>query len=91
MLEVTMAIEHHWHEMIDVVEAYFIFVVRGLQERSKFKHLISLAKRLYSSAGDFKLGVDPKNNSLPRLSFTQAKQLLREQGGIETKDEEDLS
>lgn len=86
-----MAIEHHWHEMIEVVEAYFIFVIRGLQERGKFQHLIPLAKRLYSSAGDFKLGVNPNNNSLPRVSFTQAKRLLREQGGIETRDEDDLS
>lgn len=85
-----MAIEHDWHEVLDGAEAFFVFVIRSLQERSKFRHLIPLAKRLYSSAGDFKLGVD-LNNNLPRLSFIQAKSLLREQGGIETRDEDDFT
>lgn len=86
-----MVIEHEWHEVVDAAEAFFIFVIRGLQERSKFSHLIPLIKRLYSSAGDFILGVDANDNHLPRIPFTQAKCLLRERGGVETRDEDDFT
>lgn len=86
-----MAIEHEWHEVVDAAEAFFIFVIRGLQERSKFSHLIPLAKRLYSSVGDFELGVNSHSNHLPRIPFAQAKRLLRELGGIETRDEDDFT
>lgn len=85
-----MAFENDWQEVLHNAESLFIFVLQNLQQRDKYKKLISLAKRLYSSAGDIKLGLD-EHGHFPRLKFTEAKSLLRDLLGFDTKDQDDFT
>ncbi|KAK8022450.1 hypothetical protein PG993_013217 [Apiospora rasikravindrae] len=85
-LEMTMVYENDWHEGMDEGEDMFIAVIRGLQASERYRDWIQMAKKLYSSAGDFKLGLDERGR-LPRVNFVEAKQLLREHEGTQTTDD----
>lgn len=84
-----MAFERDWTEVRDQAEALFIYMIRGLQEREKFKHLIPLAKKMWSSAGDFDLGLDDQGK-LTKITFSEAKQLLKDDGELHVDDQGDL-
>ncbi|KAK7937657.1 aspartyl-tRNA synthetase [Apiospora aurea] len=89
-LEISMVYETDWHEAAHEGEDMFIAVVRGLQASEKYSELIQMAKKLYFSAGDFKLGLDERGR-LPRVNFVEAKQLLREHEGMQTDEDGDLT
>ncbi|KAI1455138.1 aspartate-tRNA ligase [Annulohypoxylon moriforme] len=84
-LEIIFAIQNHWTEVLDKADAFTIFVIGQLQKRPRFQHLTSLARKMYSSAGNFKLGVNEKGQ-VPRLTFKEAKMILKEQSGSSTYD-----
>ena len=78
-----MVIHDDYHEVMDLAEAMLAFVIHGLQERARFKELTTLTKRLHSSAGSFNIGSNG-DGRFPRITFGDAKTLLREQCGIKT-------
>lgn len=84
-----MAFEQDWTEVMDQAEALFVFMIRGLQEREKFKHLIPLAKKMWSSAGDFNLGLD-QHGRMTKVTFSEAKQALKDDGELNVDDQGDL-
>ncbi|KAI1075713.1 hypothetical protein F5B20DRAFT_594852 [Whalleya microplaca] len=89
-LEVALPIERDWTELLDKTEDLFIFVIHALQEREKFRYLTTLAKRVCSSAGTFRLGLDG-NGKMARLTFSESKRLLRDHGGNNSNDEDDMT
>ncbi|KAI6755962.1 hypothetical protein HG530_011698 [Fusarium avenaceum] len=90
-LEVVFNLQHSWEEVLHRAESLFIFIISGLQQREKYRELLSLAKRLHSTAGQFRLGTDA-NAHLPRVKFNEAKNLLRDRLGFaETNDYDDLT
>lgn len=84
-----MTIQDDWEEVTDSAESAFVYILRGLQEREKYKNLVATAKKLYSSAGTFKLGLE-SGNKVVRVKFQEAKTILRS-AGYQTLDEEDFS
>lgn len=74
---------------MDQAEALFIFMIRGLQERKKFKHLVPLAKKMWSSAGDFNLGLDGQGR-MTKITFSEAKKALKDDGELKVDDQGDL-
>ncbi|CAN8095706.1 unnamed protein product [Discula destructiva] len=83
-VEVTMTIDH-WTEILDTSEALLVFVISGLHDRQKYRDAIEATKRLYPSAGSFRLGFD-KDGRLPRLTFSEAKLLLQEHHIVDTQN-----
>ncbi|KAH6987045.1 hypothetical protein EDB80DRAFT_756212 [Ilyonectria destructans] len=77
-LEVVFALEHSWLEVIEWAESLFIHVIDSLQKREKYRHQLALVRRLFPSAGRFKLAVD-EHGKLPR------------ELGLETNTQDDLS
>ncbi|KAH7128966.1 hypothetical protein EDB81DRAFT_845947 [Dactylonectria macrodidyma] len=61
-----------------------------LEKREKYRHQLALVRRLFPSAGRFKLSVD-ENGRLPRVTFRDAKRILREELGFEIYIQADLS
>ncbi|KAF2995175.1 hypothetical protein E8E14_003169 [Neopestalotiopsis sp. 37M] len=88
-LEAVMTIQNDWEEVTDSAESAFVYILRGLQEREKYKNLVATAKKLYSSAGTFKLGLE-SGDKVVRVKFGEAKTILRG-AGYQTLDEEDFS
>ncbi|KAH6962028.1 hypothetical protein BKA56DRAFT_499023, partial [Ilyonectria sp. MPI-CAGE-AT-0026] len=89
-LEVAFALEHSWLEVIEQAESLFVHVIDGLQKREKYRHQLALVRRLFPSAGRFKLAVD-EHGKLPRVTFSEAKRIVREELGLETNTQDDLS
>ncbi|KAI1257832.1 hypothetical protein MGN70_000876 [Eutypa lata] len=89
-LEVALPIEQDWTELLDKAEDLLIFVIRALQERERFRNLTTLAKRVCSSAGTFRLGLDG-NGKMARLTFSESKRLLKGHAGQNTNEEDDLT
>ncbi|KAH9218966.1 hypothetical protein DL95DRAFT_384797 [Leptodontidium sp. 2 PMI_412] len=89
-LEVMMAFEHDWQEILYSAESLIVFIIRSLQQKDGYRTLINLAKRLYSSAGDVKLGLD-EDGHFPRLKFVEAKGLLHNLLGFDTDDRDDFT
>lgn len=89
-LEAMMAFEHDWQEILYSAESLIVFIIRSLQQKDRYRMLINLAKRLYSSAGDVKLGLD-EDGHFPRLKFVEAKGLLRNLLGFDTDDRDDFT
>ncbi|KAI0895511.1 aspartate-tRNA ligase [Annulohypoxylon nitens] len=81
-LETAFTIKQDWVEIVDKVDTYIVFVISQLQKRERFQHLTSLAKKIYPSAGNFKLGLDAQGK-LPRLKFSEAKKLLNDNDQLE--------
>ncbi|KAG8175427.1 hypothetical protein JTE90_002857 [Oedothorax gibbosus] len=81
-LDLEMAFNYHYHEVVDVIGDMFIEIFKGLRER--FADEISAINKQYP-AEPFKF-LEP---SL-RLDFSQGIALLRE-AGVEVGDDDDLS
>ncbi|KAI1387679.1 aspartate-tRNA ligase [Hypoxylon trugodes] len=90
IFETVVAWERDWTEITDLAESFLVFVIRGLQEREKYEDAIRAAKRLHSSAGLFKLGLD-EQGKLPRLQYSEAKELLRKRFSAKTGDLDDMT
>ncbi|KAL1929515.1 hypothetical protein VTP01DRAFT_1653 [Rhizomucor pusillus] len=81
-LDMEMAIQEHYHEVVDVLDEMFVYIFTNLKER--YNNEIETVKRQYPFA-DFEFL--PKTL---RLKYADAIQLLRE-AGVEIGDYEDLS
>lgn len=89
-LEVAFIVKHDWEEILELTESTILFIIHNLQERQKYKSELDVARRLYPSAGGFRLGLDAKGR-LIRITFKEAKRILRETIGRQTDDQEDFS
>ncbi|ANB14525.1 aspartate--tRNA ligase DPS1 [Sugiyamaella lignohabitans] len=84
-LDLEMAFEEHYDEVIDVLVEMFMFIFTELKNR--YAKEIALVRKQYP-VEEFKL---PKDGKMVRLHFKEGIQLLREVGGVDVPDLEDLS
>jgi aspartyl/asparaginyl-tRNA synthetase len=80
-VDMEMAFQEHYHEVMDVLDELFVYVFTGLKER--FSREIEVVQRQFPSA-DFKFL--PKSL---RLNYKEAVEMLRN-AGVEMGDYEDL-
>lgn len=85
-----MAFQNDYHEVVDLIESMLVFVFRNLQERKQYKQLIELVKKCYPSARPFQMGLGEHGN-VPRITFSEAKRILREELGLESDDEKNFT
>lgn len=90
MLELVFNLTNSWIEILELANDLIISIIRSLQEREKYQTLVQSAKRLYPSAGGFTLGLDD-NGSLIRITFSEAKVILRDRLGYISDDQHDLT
>jgi aspartyl-tRNA synthetase len=81
-VDMEMAFQEHYHEVLDVFDELYVYVFEGLQTR--FAKEIEVVKRQFPSS-DFKFL--PKTL---RLNFKDAVQMLRD-AGVEMGDHEDMN
>ena len=85
-----MVIQDNYHEVIEMIESMLVYVFRGLQERKQYQYLTEVVERLYPSARQFRIGLD-EHGKLPRITFMEAKRILREELGFKADDEKDFT
>ncbi|USP79399.1 hypothetical protein yc1106_06673 [Curvularia clavata] len=90
VLDIGMVFQNDYHEVMELIESMLVFVFRALQERTSYKHLIETFMNLYPSARDFKISLD-KTGKVPRITFLEAKRILREELGFETQDNKNFT
>ncbi|KAI9840993.1 MAG: aspartate--tRNA ligase dps1 [Sclerophora amabilis] len=79
-----MSFKNHYHEVLDLLEGLFVYILNGLKER--FSEEIATVRKQYP-VEDFKI---PEHGKMLRLAFADGVKLLRE-AGEEVGDYEDLS
>lgn len=85
VLDVGMVFQDNYHEVIEMMDSMLVYVFRGLQERKQFRNLVETVKKLFHSAREFRVGLD-ENGKVPRITFMEAKRILREELRIDTDD-----
>ncbi|KAK4693614.1 hypothetical protein P7C71_g3817, partial [Lecanoromycetidae sp. Uapishka_2] len=77
-LDFEMEIQQHYHEVLSFGEELIHFIIHALQTRPKFQELVNIIRKAgYTEAGNFRL---PPNGKAVRITFAEAKQLLKESG-----------
>lgn len=85
-LDLELAFEEHYHEVLDLLSELFIFIFSEL--KSRYAKEIEIVRKQYP-VEEFKL---PKDGKMVRLTFKQGIELLRTKGNKPDIDEfEDLS
>lgn len=85
-LDLEMAFEEHYDEVIDVLVEMFMFIFTEL--KSRFAKEIAVVRKQYP-VEEFRL---PKDGKMVRIPFKEGIRLLREKGGVvDLPDLEDLS
>lgn len=84
-LDLEMAFEEHYDEVIDVLVEMFMFIFTELKTR--FAKEIAVVRKQYP-VEEFKL---PKDGKMVRIPFKEGIRLLREKGGVDVPELEDLS
>lgn len=85
-----MVFRDDYHEVVEMIESMLVFVFRGLQERKQYRYLTENVKRLYPSASEFRIGLD-EHGKVPRITFMEAKRILREELGFEADDKKNFT
>ena len=85
-----MVIQDDYHEVVEMIESMLVFVFRGLQEPRQYRYLIEIVERLYPSAKQFRVGLD-EHGKIPRITFIEARRILREELGFKADNEKDLT
>ncbi|KAI5840656.1 hypothetical protein DFP73DRAFT_557274 [Morchella snyderi] len=83
-LDLEMAFEEHYHEVIEVLESLFVFIFNGLRER--FAKEIAIVREQYP-VEEFRI---PKDGKVLRIKFKEGISMLRE-AGYNVPELEDLS
>ncbi|KAI9688974.1 MAG: hypothetical protein M1822_000711 [Bathelium mastoideum] len=83
-LDMEMAFEEHYHEVMTVLEELMLFIFNGL--RTRYAKQTELVRSIYQ-VEEFKL---PEAGSVPRIQFPEAVKMLRE-AGEQIGDFDDLS
>ena len=84
-LDLEMAFEEHYDEVIDVLVDMFMFIFTEL--KSRYGKEIEVVRKQYP-VDEFKL---PKDGKMVRLTFKEGLQLLKEIEGVDLPPFEDLS
>lgn len=85
-LDLELAFEEHYHEVLDLLSDLFVFIFSELKTR--YAKEIALVRKQYP-VEEFKL---PKDGKMVRLHFKEGIELLRTKGGrTDIDDFEDLS
>lgn len=85
-LDLEMAFEEHYHEVLDILSELFVFIFSELKTR--YAKEIAVVRNQYP-VEEFKL---PKDGKMVRLHFKEGIELLRTKGGRTNIDDfEDLS
>ena len=79
-LDLEMAFEEHYHEAMDLIEQMFVFMFKNL--KSRYETEITAVRTQYN-VPEFEL---PPNDIVPRITFKQGLQLLRD-NGVEIEDD----
>ncbi|KAH2778176.1 hypothetical protein KXV54_003130, partial [Aspergillus fumigatus] len=90
LLGTAMVLEENYYEVMDLMDSMIVFVLKGLQERKKYRDLIEIVQNHYPTAQDFRIGLD-EQGKIPWISFKEAKRMLRDELGFKTEDTDDLS
>ena len=85
-----MVFRDDYHEVVEMIESMLLFVFRGLQERKQYRNLTKIVEKLYPSARQFRVGLDEQGR-VPRITFLEAKRILREELGLLTDDKKDFT
>ncbi|KHN94388.1 aspartate-tRNA ligase [Metarhizium album ARSEF 1941] len=85
VLDIAMTFEDDYHEVVDLVESMLLFVFGALQERRPYGQLVQVVKDVYPGARPFRIGLD-EHGKVPRVTFLEAKRILREELGLESDD-----
>ena len=73
-----MPIRNHYHEVLSFGERLMIHIIRELQTRENCQRLTNIVHQAgYPDAGNFKL---PPGDEAIRITFAEAKKLLKESG-----------
>ena len=88
-LDYEMPIRNHYHEALDFGERLMTYIIRQLMTRENCKRLTNIVKQAgYTDAGNFQL---PEGDGAVRITFAEAKKILRESGyDIGEDDEADI-
>ncbi|TWU71402.1 hypothetical protein ED733_002925 [Metarhizium rileyi] len=90
VLDVAMAFQDDYHEVMELMEAMLVFVFQGLQQRQKYKKLVEVVQELYPSSRPFRVGLD-EHGKVPRIPFLEAKRILREELGLDSDDDKNFT
>lgn len=82
-LDLEMAFEEHYHEVVGVLEDLMLFIFNGLRKR--YARETDIVQKTYH-VEPFKL---PESGKVPRLHFAEGVKMLRE-AGVEIGDYDDL-
>lgn len=85
-----MAFHDNYYEVVEMIESMLIYVFRGLQERKQYRHLVEVVQGLYPSARPFRIGLD-EQGKVPRITFSEAKRILRDELGFDTDDKKNFT
>ena len=85
-----MAFEDDYQEVVDLIESMLVFVFRELQGRKQYRQLIALVQEMYPGVRPFRVGSDG-HGKLPRITFLEAKRILREEIGIDSDDSKNFT
>ncbi|KAI9652121.1 MAG: aspartate--tRNA ligase dps1 [Trizodia sp. TS-e1964] len=83
-LDVEMAFEEHYWEVLNLLEELFIFIIKGLKENCKEQ--VAVCREQYP-VEEFRL---PEDGKMLRLSFSEGAKILSE-AGVKQSEYEDLS
>jgi hypothetical protein len=73
-----------------MIGSMLVFVFRALQERKQFATLMETVKEYYPSSKPFQVGLD-EQGKVPRITWIEAKRVLREELSFHTSDQEDFT
>lgn len=85
-----MAFHNDYHEVVELVESMLVFVLNELQQRNHYKQLVEAVQKLYPRARPFRVGLD-EHGKVPRITFLEAKRILREDLGLESDDSKNFT
>ncbi|KAJ3497398.1 hypothetical protein NLG97_g1929 [Lecanicillium saksenae] len=90
VLDIAMAFNDDYHEVVNLIESMLVFVLNELQQRSQYRRLVEEVQKLYPRARPFCVGFDD-HGKVPRISFFEAKRILRDELGFTSDDCKNLT
>jgi aspartyl-tRNA synthetase len=74
-LDLEMAFEEHYHEVLELIEEMFMFIFRGFKER--YSKEVEAVRRQFPFVKPFEL---PEDGKVVRLTYAQGIEMLRASG-----------
>ncbi|KAE8422689.1 aspartate-tRNA ligase [Aspergillus pseudocaelatus] len=90
VLDIAMAFEDDYQEVVDLIESMLLFIFKELQGRKQYRQLIALVQEMYPGFQPFRVGLD-EHGKVPRITFLEAKRILREEIGLASDDSKNFT